>query len=436
MELVSLDFNNLDPESLNGVTVRKHNDLIEARYQLPSLQEQRVIHMLLAQIKPDDEDFKGYKILVSDFAKIVGIRADTLYSQMDAITLALRSRNISIRNGKNFLHTGWLSSAKYIHGSGYVELAFDPNLKPYLLQLKDHFTQYKLDAVLHFKSVYSIRLYELLKKEAFKAKKNHQFEAEYSYEFLRESFGIEKNEYKLFADFKRFTVQVAVTEIYDKTELNIFDVQYKKTGRAVSHIVFRVEIREPAEAEVRAAQIRLEDQPKEKENGKEVLQKELVELGYSFEAARRDVNKYGIKRIKRSIAYTLAKQQAGAVKDFPAYLSRVIADDLGDAIDQIKTQKAEAAKVKQQTEKQAQVEQERQEKAIKEKHNKALEFFYNLPEGLQTITREEFYKTIEDNTFVVGKWRELIKKNKDPIRENILIKSSFTTYLIEQKIFS
>ena len=95
MELVSLDFNNLDPESLNGVTVRKHNDLIEARYQLPSLQEQRVIHMLLAQIKPDDEDFKGYKILVSDFAKIVGIRADTLYSQMDAITLALRSRNIS-----------------------------------------------------------------------------------------------------------------------------------------------------------------------------------------------------------------------------------------------------------------------------------------------------------------------------------------------------
>lgn len=436
MEIHTLIFENIDPESLNGVSVRKHNDLIEAKYQLPSLQEQRVIHMLLAQIKPDDEDFKGYQILVSDFAKIAGIRADSLYSQMDSITMSLRDRRISIRQGKSFLHTGWLSSAKYVHGSGYVELRFDPNLKPYLLQLKDHFTQYKLDAVLTFKSVYSIRLYEMLKKEAFKAKKNRQFEAEYSYEFLREAFGIEKKEYKLFAHFRTKTIEPAVTEIYDKTELNIFDVQYKKTGRAVSHIVFRIEIREPAEAEVRAAQIRLEDQPKEKENGKEVLQKELVELGYSFEAARRDVNKYGIKRIKRSIAYTLAKQQARAVKDFPSYLAKVIADDLGDAIDQIKIQKAETAKAQQQAEKQAQIEKERQEKASKEKHTRALEFFYNLPEGLQIVTREGFYKTIEDNNFVVGKWRELLKENKDPIRENVLIKSSFTTYLIEQKIFN
>jgi len=342
MELIALDFDNLEPDSLNGVTVRKHNDLIEARYQLPSLQEQRVIHMLLGQIKPDDEDFKGYKILVSDFAKIAGIRADNLYSQMDSITMSLRDRRVSIRQGKSFLHTGWLSSAKYIHGSGYVELRFDPNLKPYLLQLKDHFTQYKLDAVLHFKSVYAIRLYEMLKKEAFKAKidptsKTKRFEVEYTYEFMRESFVVEKKEYSQFNNFKRKTIEPAVTEIYDKTELNIYDVVYGKTGRAISRILFKVEIREKAEADIRAVQIRIDEQPKEGNRREEVKQK-LVELGYSVESARRDLNKYGIQLIERNIGFTLAKQQeakqAKKPFDFPSYLSKAIVNDWGGAWEQ------------------------------------------------------------------------------------------------------
>lgn len=437
MELIALDFDNLDPESLNGVTVRKHNDLIEARYQLPSLQEQRVIHMLLGQIKPDDEDFKGYKILVSDFAKIAGIRADNLYSQMDSITMSLRDRRVSIRQGKSFLHTGWLSSAKYVHGSGYVELRFDPNLKPYLLQLKDHFTQYKLDAVLHFKSVYAIRLYEMLKKEAFKAKldpesKAKRFQVEYSYEEMRESFGIQKKEYTKFNDFKRKTIEPAVTEIYDKTDLNIYDVVYKKTGRAVSHIVFKVELRSKADAEVRAVQIRLDEQPKEGNRKEEVKQK-LVELGYSVEAASRDVNKYGIQRIERSIAYTLAMQKAGKVENFPAYLSKTIADDLGGAWEQAVTEKkTKAEQAKKEAEEKARKEKE-EEEAQKEANKKTLECFYAFPIEVQEMIKKNFEETIQDNNFVFSRWKKEEEQGGNPI-ELLLVKFSFIQFLREKNI--
>lgn len=105
--------------------------------------------------------------------------------------------------------------------------------------------------------------YGTSKKEAFKAKKDNRFRVEYEYEFLREAFGVEKKEYKLFADFKRKTIEPAVKEIYDKTEMNIYDVAYGKTGRAVSRIAFSIEMRNKAEAEARAVQIHIEDQPKE-----------------------------------------------------------------------------------------------------------------------------------------------------------------------------
>ena len=57
----------------------------------------------------------------------------------------------------------------------------------------------------------------------------------------------------------------------------------------------------------------------------------LIDLGFSSETAIKYKNRYGIERIERNIAYALAKQQAGLVKDFPSYLNMAITDDLGNA---------------------------------------------------------------------------------------------------------
>ena len=45
-----------------------------------------------------------------------------------------------------------------------VDLCFDPKLKPYLLQLKDQFTSIALQYAIQLKSLYAIRIYELLKQ--------------------------------------------------------------------------------------------------------------------------------------------------------------------------------------------------------------------------------------------------------------------------------
>ena len=121
----------------------KSNKLIEARYRLTE-QEQRVIYWLVAQIKPNDEDFKPYNLNIKEFSEIVGLRPDSQYFHLKKITKHLINRSLEILdpNKETLLQTAWLSSAFYELRQGYVSLEFSPKLKPYLLQLKENFTSF------------------------------------------------------------------------------------------------------------------------------------------------------------------------------------------------------------------------------------------------------------------------------------------------------
>jgi plasmid replication initiation protein len=433
MEVVPLNFDNITPESLNGTSIVKHNDLIEAKYQLPNLQEQRIVFMLLSQIKLNDEDFKCYRITVADFSEILGLRVDRMYEELERTLKTLMARVISIKNGKSFLIMNWLSSAEYKSGSGYVELAFDPKLKPYLLQLKSSFTQYKTDIALHFKSIYSIRLYELLKKEVFKTK-NGQFSVYFEYEKLREYFGIGKKEYLQFNDFKRKTIEPATREISDKTDLFINDVKYGKTGRKITNITFFVGVRTEQETKLRQDNLRIEDIKPVKESDNHTVIDSLVSLGFSIEIAKRCKTKYGVKHIERNIAYTLAKKQAGLVKDIPAYLNKAIENDYGGAWDIEKQKTEEKKKELIEAEKKKQLEADKKEKESKERSKKIIESFNAFPSGMQDIIKRDFVLKIKDsNNFTYGEWIKAEKAGKNPI-ESAIIRGMFIAFLVEQKI--
>jgi plasmid replication initiation protein len=432
MEAITLNLENITQANLDGASIRKHNDLIEAKYQLPNLQEQRLILMLLSQIKTADEDFKSYRITVADFAEFIGLKGKDVYAELDRTALALVSRTVSIRNGKSFLHVNWLSSAKYQSGSGYVELAFDPNLKPYLLQLKSHYTQYKLDMAIHFKSIYSIRLYELLKKEAFK-ERNGYFDVLFEYGQLREDFGIGKKEYLKFNNFKQKAIEPATREISDKTDLYINNVRYGKTGRKITNITFCVQIRTENETKLRQDNLRIEDIKPDKESATHPVIETLVSLGFSFEIAKAYKTKHGVKKIERNIAYTLAKKQEGLVKDVPAYINKAIENDYGGAWDIENQKKIEAKKEKDRLEKEAKEKEEKKVLASKEKYAMTLQRFYNLPDNSQIEIKQSFLVSIKENNLIVGQWKKAERENKSPL-ESIMIQKTFIKFLIDNNI--
>lgn len=320
--------------------VKKSNELIEARYRL-SVWEQRLLFTLLTSVTKHDEDFKRHRVRVADFAEQwqLGDDSHSLHEKVQEAADSLVGRTVQLSADPKVSKTvSWLSYVEYVRGSGVVEMEFHSSLKPYLLQLQGNFTQYSLKSVVKFRNQYSIRLYELLKLEVFKFKNIGHFSKTFNYQDLRLLFGIEEKEYSLFSDLKKRVIEPAVKEISANTDVNIKEVRYGKTGRKVTDITFSVIIK----PEVEALQLQAPEPPKE-----HPVVGLLISLGFAAETANKYKTRFGVKCIERNIAYAKAKQEAGLVKDFPAYLNQAIKEDMGGAWEVTQTKQEQEKTVKQ-----------------------------------------------------------------------------------------
>jgi plasmid replication initiation protein len=215
---------------LDNAVVTRSNRLIEARYRL-SLNEQRVVYAIISLIQPTDEEFNKFSFKVADLARFCKIPQKSAYRELEEVTRTLRSRVITIKEGKRVLQTGWINSALY--ETGTVEFELDHKLKPYLLGLKKVFTSIKASELMSFKSQYSGRLYELLyQQRAFGSRR-------LTLEELRDLLGLEPNEYPKFADLRRFIIETAIKDVNKNTPL---DVMYEpeKTGKKVTALTFYI----------------------------------------------------------------------------------------------------------------------------------------------------------------------------------------------------
>lgn len=356
-----------------------------------------MIRALIAQISPSDEDFKLYRVAVADFARLFDITGEAAYEQIKKAADELTSRKIRIQKGKSWLFMNWLSSAEYIQGSGYVELCFDKKLKPYLLQLKGYFTQYELESVVSFKSAYSIRIYELLKAEQFKAAKNGYFQRTFHYEELRQSMGLESTEYALFADFRRYVIEIAVREINTSSNLAIVQVDYPKTGRKITHIVFHCEPARQTRLDVDEPPPVLEAVEKPQAIPEDV--RDLVAIGIDEGTAYKWRKKYGVKRLTRNLAYTRAMQKAGKIRDsLTGFLARAIADNLGSAWEEEHREKQERHKAHEEAQATKEAEERKKSEAQRAWIKATLSRFAQLSDDRKTELRKAYAATLSDIT--------------------------------------
>ena len=414
--------------------IRKSNALIEASHKL-SISEQRLLILLASTITPDDEDFKEYELTISKYAEMFKIDLNefnkSLYGTLETAVDSLMKQQISFKNGEEIIKRQWVSVSRYIPNSGVVRLKFDADLKPYFLQLKDRFTQYYVENIVSFRGQYSPRLYELLKAEAYKAKRG-LFERFFQIDDLRFILGVNLNSYTVFNDFKLYVINPSVNEISLSSDLVINEVRYGKTGRKITNVTFLVEVLSKDQANLKQTNLLIEETKQEKENDNHPVIDSLLSLGFSIEIAKKYKNKHGVKKIERNIAYTLAKKQEGKVKDIPSYLNTAIENDYGGAWEIENQKKAEAKK---QQDKLDQVKMTSDEKAKQERNaqnQKAFNDFLLLPENQQKELKREFFEKADST--IKGKIIEAERKGID-IFTSPLVLSPFKVFLVDQKGF-
>lgn len=212
------------------------NDVIKGKQEM-TLQEARLLRLLITQVVKEDKDLKTYTVKISELAEFLKVPKNNLYRDIKGVCNSLLQRIVHIGTGnpkepwKSFQ---WIQLAEY-DGNGTLTLMLSNQIKPFVIELDKYFTQYKLTNILEMDSFYALRIYELIKGEDHKYKEYQ----EYTVEFLRQCCGCE-NKYKEFYNFKARVIDTAIKEINGKTDLEIREIQYIKKGRAVVGLRFLV----------------------------------------------------------------------------------------------------------------------------------------------------------------------------------------------------
>ena len=163
---------------------------------------------------------------------------ENIHHQMKKITVRLMQRIIYIKEEKRLKITHWVSFCDHDYKNKIVYFRFDPFMKPYLLQLKSHFTIINLNRLTQFQSIYSVRIYQLLCQY-----KNIGWR-KFRVDELREILGLKENQYKKYKDFKKWILNQAKKEFDEKNEKGkyksdiSFELETEREGRKISVIKF------------------------------------------------------------------------------------------------------------------------------------------------------------------------------------------------------
>lgn len=224
-----------------GNYVCQSNDLICGKQSL-KLNSAKLIRAAIMQVVRNDEELKPYTVTISDLASLLGVPTSNIYRDIDELTDNIFENPvyIKIEKGKkiSWLKIPWVTRCEY-HSDMGILIKLNDELKPYLINLKEHYTQYTLDSILSMKSIYAIRIYEMLQQKIMNGViPRNGVSVEMTLKEIRECCDCE-DKYEKFSHLKVRVLETAVNEINLKT---LYSVSYDtvKSGRTVSGIIFHV----------------------------------------------------------------------------------------------------------------------------------------------------------------------------------------------------
>lgn len=218
--------------------VIKTNRLNQA-FQMLSLAEFHIVQLAIVDARETGTGLTTDTPLRIDalrYADVFDTTRQNAYIRMKEAEETLFNRRFSFfdEDGK-LIKSRWISQVKYLDNEGAIEIVFTPAVVQGISRIngvKEFFTQYLLSQTSQLKSVYSTRLYELLIQW-----KNTGKTPIFEIQDFRAQLGLDINEYKLMSDFKKRVLDLAVSDINEKTDIKTTYQQYKK-GRSITGFSF------------------------------------------------------------------------------------------------------------------------------------------------------------------------------------------------------
>ena len=226
--------------------IRKANVLIQkGRFSL-SIQQQKIMLLLISQICPHDKEFHAYSFNILEFCRVCGlVNSGTNYEKIKNQIKRMCDMVVWLKpsDREGTLRIRWLEQPEISFDGGTVDLCLNERLKPYLLGLKRNFTEYPLIYTLAFRSKYSIRLYELICSLHYDEMK--EYKKNISLDELREAIGCEG--YSDFRAFRRRVLDKSVAEINEHSDKTVTYTAIMQ-GRKIVSVELMISAKDSLEA--------------------------------------------------------------------------------------------------------------------------------------------------------------------------------------------
>ena len=220
--------------------VVKSNRLNTAIQNL-SLAEIRLIQLAIIDSREHNKGLSSdtpLRINAMRYAEVFDVSKQTAYEALIDAETNLFERRFTFMDERDLkVKSRWISQATYLTGEGAIEVIFTPAVVNEITRIhgiEQFFTKYTLEQTSQLKSLYAVRLYELLIQWR-EARKTPLFELE----VFREQLGLGVDDYKRMSDFKRRVLDASVKEINDKTDIKVSYTQ-EKQGTTIVGFKFKV----------------------------------------------------------------------------------------------------------------------------------------------------------------------------------------------------
>lgn len=225
----------------DDLTVYYANELAR-KYCKFTLEEQKVLHLIFSQIKPYEKNPTIFKIQKIDFFNKLELESKDRYPRYRKLVHGLINKTlfeVKEANGDEIVGVV-IYSSKWFAKQPFFEIKLNPDFMPYLEQLVREYTKLELDSILKLKSKHSLTLYKWLCSWTDENKKTNQ--RYITTKELKELFGLSIDDYvqngKFHrSNFERYTINPAVAEIKEKTNL-ILSFKKNKKGNKVQNYEF------------------------------------------------------------------------------------------------------------------------------------------------------------------------------------------------------
>jgi plasmid replication initiation protein len=280
--------------------VIKSNSLIDLQTDLKLTQLKIFTKIIMHTVQEPQKEFCRFSIqeLMQEFHM-----TGSNYTALKSATAGM-IRAVILKNKDGEVQLPLFTKVSY--KEGIVDMYLHPELKPYILDIKQRYTKYFFKSITGLNSIYSMRLYELLKQYEFRNSRSFKLED------LRFLLNISTGKYAKYTDFRKRVILSSQKELEEKTDIS-FEFTEIRERRKVVRLDFKII------SQYQNTQEQKETVSNSSENSLESTLK--TKLLLNTKQIETVLKQFDTAHIERNIAYTLKQKN---IKNITGYFMKAL----------------------------------------------------------------------------------------------------------------